>query len=70
MSLSPDQRRLRASLAAVCRHHPENADKLRRDLKASRAADYIQRLVSEAPPLTEEQRGRLALLLRGDGESS
>ncbi len=37
----------------------------RRDLRAARLADYIERVVSEAPPLTDAQRDRLALLLRG-----
>lgn len=35
-----------------------------RDLRAARAEDYVRRLVDEAPPLTDEQRDRLALLLR------
>ncbi len=29
-----------------------------------RAEDYIRRLVDNAPPLTDEQRDRLAVLLR------
>jgi hypothetical protein len=62
--LSPEQRRLRANLGAASRHRPEAVDELRRDLKASRAEDYIRRLVESAPPLTPEQRDRLALLLR------
>lgn len=37
----------------------------RRDLKAARLADYISRVVDEAPPLSPEQRDRLAVLLRG-----
>lgn len=37
----------------------------RRDLKAARAEEYIRRLVDDAPPLSAEQRDRLALLLRG-----
>ena len=39
----------------------------RRDLRASRAEDYIRELVAQAPPLTAEQRDRLATLLRGGG---
>ncbi|MDP9428475.1 MAG: hypothetical protein M3Q47_06160 [Actinomycetota bacterium] len=35
----------------------------RRDLRAARLADYIERVVSEAPPLTNEQREKLAMLL-------
>jgi hypothetical protein len=37
----------------------------RRDLRAARAEDYIKRLVDSAPPLTEAQRSRLAVLLTG-----
>lgn len=35
----------------------------RRDLKAARLADHIRSLVDEAPPLTAEQRSRLAAIL-------
>lgn len=41
----------------------EAADAARLDLKAARAADYIAKLVDDAPPLTDEQRTRLASLL-------
>lgn len=43
-----------------------NADvtELRRQLKAERLEDYIKKTVDAAPPLTPEQRDRLALLLR------
>lgn len=35
-----------------------------RDAERARELDaYIERLVNEAPPLTEEQRARLAVLL-------
>jgi hypothetical protein len=37
----------------------------RRDLRAARAEDYIRQLVEAAPPLTAEQRDRLAVLLKG-----
>ncbi len=59
---------LRSRLAAHSRYRPEDtetADSLRRDLRAARAEDYIKKLVAEAPPLSETQRDRLALLLRG-----
>ena len=35
------------------------------DLRAERLADYIERVVAEAPPLTTEQRERIAALLTG-----
>ena len=36
-------------------------------MRAERLADYIKRTVDAAPPLSVEQRDRLALLLRGGG---
>lgn len=57
----------RARLAAHKRHHPDADDgALRRDLRAARLADYITRTVAQAPPLTPQQRDKLALLLRPD----
>jgi hypothetical protein len=44
--------------------------KARQNLKAERLADYIVRTVDQAPPLSAEQRERLALLLRGGGNAS
>ena len=44
--------------------HPTVAD-ARRDFRAARLAAYIEKVVAQAPPLTNEQRDRLALLLRG-----
>jgi hypothetical protein len=38
----------------------------RRDLAEAKLADYITRVVADAPPLRESQRDRLVLLLRGD----
>ncbi|HEY3924962.1 MAG TPA: hypothetical protein VGL75_10420 [Acidothermaceae bacterium] len=37
----------------------------RRDLKASRLEEHIRKVVDSAPPLTAEQRDRIASLLRG-----
>jgi hypothetical protein len=65
---SPEQRRHRARVAAVARHHPDQADldaDARRDLKAANADRYVRDLVDSWPPLTPEQRGRLAALLAG-----
>lgn len=36
----------------------------RRDLAAANIAQYIKRVVSEAPPLTDEQLDTITLLLR------
>ncbi len=56
----------RASAAAYVRagNHIA-ADAARQRLKAIKAEEYIRRLVDAAPPLTVEQRDRLASLLRG-----
>lgn len=39
------------------------ADEARRDYRAAQLAEYIQRTVDAAPPLTAEQRARLARIL-------
>ncbi len=63
-----DWQNARARRAINTRHHgpdsPQAVEALR-DLRAARAEDYIKSLVDAAPPLTDEQRDRLALLLRG-----
>jgi hypothetical protein len=43
--------------------HPELVE-LRRKLKTQRVEEYIERVLSEAPPLTADQRARLAELLQ------
>ena len=72
----PEIRRLRARVAQAARYHPhqpELADDDRRALKAAVAEQYVRDLVDTFPPLTPEQRGRLAALLadgeRGDGHA-
>lgn len=58
----------RARVAALTRHRPEDGpalDAARRELKVASAETYIRELVDSAPPLTDEQRARLAVLLRG-----
>lgn len=67
MKLTAQQRVLRARYAATRRHHPKDtatAHRLLRELRESQAADYIREVVDAAPPLTDDQRHRLALLLR------
>ncbi len=57
----------RARVAALGRHRDADDPVVvsaRRDLRAARAEDYIRRLVDAAPPLTAEQRDRLAVLLK------
>jgi len=66
-----EDRKKRARLAARTRHHPNAPEtiELARDFKAERLAEYIERVVDMAPPLTPAQRDKLALLLRG-GDAS
>lgn len=55
----------RSRIALAKREDPEaDVTELRRQLKAERLEEYIQRTVDAAPPLTGEQRERLAGLLR------
>jgi hypothetical protein len=46
--------------------HPDLAE-ARQRLRLARAEDYIRKLVATAPPLTDEQRRRLSLLLHPRG---
>lgn len=58
---------LRASLAGITRHRPNDVDAItaaKRELKAAVAENYIRRLVDDAPPLSPAQRARLAVLLQ------
>ena len=43
---------------------PEQIEDLRRDLNEAKIADYLERVLAQAPPMTDEQRTRLAELLR------
>ncbi len=54
----------RSKIANAKRKDP-NADvtDLRTQLKAERISDYLQKIIDEAPPLTQEQRAKLAELL-------
>jgi hypothetical protein len=65
MSLSAEGRHRRARAAALSRHDPERAEEDRRVLKAAAMERYIKQMVDRWPPLTADQRGRLALLLKG-----
>lgn len=57
----------RSEYANLCKKRgpddPEAVAK-RVELRALKLEDYVQRVLSEAPPLTDEQRTRLADLLR------
>ncbi|HEY8653909.1 MAG TPA: hypothetical protein VIL87_12610 [Dermatophilaceae bacterium] len=58
----------RARVASLSRSRtPDDPDLIaaRENLKAERLKVYIAKVVAAAPPLSAEQRDRLALLLRG-----
>lgn len=64
--IDPDVARHRARKATAVRDgRTEVAEIADRDLRAARLADHIRKLVDAAPPLTAEQRLRLAGLLVG-----
>lgn len=57
----------RARLASLTRSRSADDPDLidaRRSLKALRLEEHVARIVAEAPPLTAEQRDRIAALLR------
>lgn len=56
----------RGRLNAAQRHDPHgDHSRLRADLAAAKLEQYIEKVVSSAPPLTDSQRSRLAALLTG-----
>lgn len=60
--------RERAKVAALKRHRhdpndPDVTDAVR-DLAAARLEDYVRGVVDTFPPLTDDQRNRIAALLR------
>lgn len=65
--MKAEQRSARARAAAMKRHAPDSpiTKQLQTEFRAQRLAEHIQKIVDAAPPLTPEQRDRLALLLRG-----
>lgn len=55
----------RSKIALAKRHNPDaDVTELQRQLKAERLAEYVERVVSEAPPLTDEQLARVTAILR------
>ncbi|APE15702.1 hypothetical protein BOH72_11210 [Mycobacterium sp. WY10] len=44
--------------------HPKTIE-ARRNFRAEKLADHVRKVVAEAPPLTQEQRDRIAAILRG-----
>lgn len=70
--MHPQVSKARASVAALSRcvrngERPADDPDLvtaRRDLNAARLESYIEKVLAQAPPLSDEQRNRLAELLR------
>jgi hypothetical protein len=57
-----------ARVVNLARWHGEDDPRMaeaRRDLRAAELEDHIRRLVDAAPPLTDDQRRRLASLIVG-----
>jgi hypothetical protein len=69
--LPSDRREQRARIAITSRWHPDDPALVeqRRDFRAASAEAYVRELVDGFPPLTAEQRSRLALLLRGGADA-
>lgn len=70
--LPNDSQHARAAIARATLHarrHPDDADakahvdELRAEYRARQLEDHIRATVAAAPPLTAEQRSRLAVLL-------
>ncbi len=63
--LSPERRRARARAGGYARQgNHEAADAARRDAAVLALADHVREVIDGFPPLTPEQRDRLAALLR------
>jgi hypothetical protein len=64
---APDPQSLKRQLGGyVRRGNAEAAEDTRRALKAAKLEQHIRAVVDAAPPLSPEQRDRLAVLLRGE----
>ncbi len=64
----PSWQHHRARVASLSRDRAPNDPEIiaeRRNMRAERLADYVAKVVAEAPPLTPAQRDRIAVLLRG-----
>lgn len=67
----PEERKLISRIAANEGYgNTETADELRAELRALKWERHIRALIDAAPPLTEEQRTRLAALLQTEGTNA
>lgn len=67
---SPERRKARARHNGIKSRYGADAPETlaaREELRALAAEEQITRIVAEAPPLTEAQRARLAVLLLASG---
>lgn len=48
----------------------ETVDELRRNYAAEKIADFVEREVSKAPPLTDDQLARISRAMRGTTSTS
>ncbi|MGP5522883.1 hypothetical protein ACTXM3_06235 [Glutamicibacter arilaitensis] len=56
----------RAALGVASRRGDKGAiESARRDLAAAKLAAYVEKVVAEAPPLTDEQRARVSAIVNG-----
>lgn len=67
MSVLHERARIGALSRSRTADDPELLD-ARRNLRVERLAEFIRKTVDAAPPLDQETRDRLALLLRGGAE--
>lgn len=67
INASPERRTLVGKLAATQRFGGSEAEvtEIRRELHAQTLADAIKHFAEKFPPLSEDQRNKLALLLKG-----
>lgn len=69
-TMGDDSRRVRAQIAmATRRGDADRLSTLRVEFRTCRAEDYLRRVLAEAPPLTDEQRQRLASLLTAGADA-
>jgi hypothetical protein len=63
-------KQMRADIARASKRtgDPISAADKRRDYAAAKLEDYIRRVVKTAPPLTDDQRIRIATLLHSGGD--
>ncbi|OFJ55174.1 hypothetical protein BEL07_03085 [Mycolicibacterium grossiae] len=56
---------MQAKTAAAKRWNSPDVDNLSREYAARRITDCVKKVLASAPPLTDEQRDRIAAILRG-----